>query len=951
MSQTVITQAFEELKAQEAANGGVLTLDEFVFASVPNLNITDPIDRTEGLPPAAQIVHRQAVSKTGMVNGNAVVYSVVLGADVGDFEFNWVGLLNKASGVVAMIVHAPSQKKIRTQSGQQGNVLTRSFLMEYNGASEQTQIITPADTWQIDFTARLNGVDERIRLENRDTYGPASFLKDGFLVAGANGNYQVKKGVAYIEGLRAELQFDQALAVAVRPSKIWLDVCWRGTLTSVWATATRLTVADNLSNYVEGDEQHYVFAIADILADGSVIDLRRNTPLAQVMELSAEPNTVPYFDKDTKLKMFAYQETPHVSPEMYGAKETISAADTQAIIDAFATAKAMGVGLKLSRLYKCAGNITLTSFISDVFGLGQGQTGIIFEPGCGFVVDNSSISGTRKAMRIINTSLRTRGAKDATALRFKGTHSAKYGEQLKLTDVLFATDETGAFGWDCCLHLDQASQVFMDHCSMSGLGAVPTNCCIRLTNQSRDINFTNGCASDFLDFMDVTSGSEGVTVAFNHIIAGQRGVISHDTGGNMIFILGNHFNTSISAVELGEGTGLGSNHCKIANNFCIVYNKPGDESKPYVAFDICSNENALSHNNVLLTGFTKDATHTRLRQNTGGTRSASGNTIANPISDGLTRSVVISSGAASNQIYGNQRIGMTLANDIIDNGTNTRYWLLDSDINAFLTSDLKLARLGAAGVRQIRAHTGLDTTTASGVIRFIGGAEGVANDAVVEITCRETVTKTLRPSTTNAYNCGVAGAAWAGGATQTAFTVTSDETYKTKPVMLARGTTQLSVTSGAGMMELPHADTILDAWSEVDFVQFKYLDRVEAKGEDGARWHFGVIAQRAIEAFARHGLDAFAFGFACYDEWGDQDEVVEFYEAIPDLFDGNGNLVQPGREAYSEIITPAKKAGSKFGIRYEEALVLEAALQRRNFERLQVLNSDIVSRIEALEAR
>ena len=58
MSQTVITQAFEALKAQEAANGGVLTLDEFVFASVPNLNITDPIDRSEGLPSAEQIVHR-----------------------------------------------------------------------------------------------------------------------------------------------------------------------------------------------------------------------------------------------------------------------------------------------------------------------------------------------------------------------------------------------------------------------------------------------------------------------------------------------------------------------------------------------------------------------------------------------------------------------------------------------------------------------------------------------------------------------------------------------------------------------------------------------------------------------------------------------------------------------------------------------------------------------------
>lgn len=301
MSQTVITQAFEELKAQEAANGGVLTLDEFVFASVPDLNITDPIDRNEGMPPSEQIVHRQSVSKTGMVNSNAVVYSVVLGADVGDFEFNWVGLLNKDSGVVAMIVHAPSQKKIRTQSGQQGNVLTRSFLMEYSGASSETQITTPADTWQIDFTARLNGVDERIRKENKDTYGAASFLKDGFLVTGANGNYLVKKGAAYIEGLRAELMFDQSVAVASRPAKIWVDVCWRGTLTSVWASATNITVADKLDNYVSGDEQHYVFAIADILADGSVVDLRNSSLVAQVAGLSAEPNTIPYFDKDAKL--------------------------------------------------------------------------------------------------------------------------------------------------------------------------------------------------------------------------------------------------------------------------------------------------------------------------------------------------------------------------------------------------------------------------------------------------------------------------------------------------------------------------------------------------------------------------------------------------------------------------------------------------------------------------
>ncbi len=51
---------------------------------------------------------------------------------------------------------------------------------------------------------------------------------------------------------------------------------------------------------------------------------------------------------------------------------------------------------------------------------------------------------------------------------------------------------------------------------------------------------------------------------------------------------------------------------------------------------------------------------------------------------------------------------------------------------------------------------------------------------------------------------------WSGGATQTAFSVTSDENAKGKP---------LEIT-----------DEILDAWSEVEFYQYQFLDRIEAKG-------------------------------------------------------------------------------------------------------------------------
>ncbi|EBS0583302.1 phage tail protein [Salmonella enterica subsp. enterica serovar Newport] len=274
MSQTTITLAFEQWKAQQGATGEPVLLDEFVFANVPALDPDQPVDRNETLPPAEQIVHRQAVSRKGVVNDNAVVHSVVLGADVGDFSFNWIGLINKASGTLAMIVHAPLQQKLKTAEGQQGNVLTRSFLMEYNGAQAETGINTPAETWQIDFTARMAGMDERQRLENIDIFGAAAFFGDGYLVGKSGNQFYVTKGTGYVAGLRTTLEENLNITVTTRPVKVWLDVCWTGTLTSVWGVQSRITVADNLADYVQNGVQHYVFAVAGIDENGNITDLR-----------------------------------------------------------------------------------------------------------------------------------------------------------------------------------------------------------------------------------------------------------------------------------------------------------------------------------------------------------------------------------------------------------------------------------------------------------------------------------------------------------------------------------------------------------------------------------------------------------------------------------------------------------------------------------------------------
>nr|WP_028985684.1 phage tail protein [Escherichia coli] len=274
MAKSVITSAFIRLKAQQAAEGTPVVLDEFIFANVPDLNPETPVSPDEILPPEDQIVHRQAVGKTGVVNENAVVYSVTLGAELGDFEFNWVGLVSKATSTLAMIVHAPTQKKIRTHNGNEGNVLVRSMLMEYSGAKEATGITTPAQTWQIDFTARLASMDERQRRENIDIYGNAAFFGDGWLITRSGNTYTVNKGYGYVQGLRAELAVSQPVSIPRRPARLWLDVCWTGTLTSEWEVQHKITVTDSLKDYQENGIQHYVTALADINAEGTVTDLR-----------------------------------------------------------------------------------------------------------------------------------------------------------------------------------------------------------------------------------------------------------------------------------------------------------------------------------------------------------------------------------------------------------------------------------------------------------------------------------------------------------------------------------------------------------------------------------------------------------------------------------------------------------------------------------------------------
>ena len=120
-------------------------------------------------------------------------------------------------------------------------------------------------------------------------------------------------------------------------------------------------------------------------------------------------------------------------------------------------------------------------------------------------------------------------------------------------------------------------------------------------------------------------------------------------------------------------------------------------------------------------------------------------------------------------------------------------------------------------------------------------------------------------------------------------------------------------------------ESLMKAWGKVNFKSFQFTDAVEKKGSEEARIHFGVIAQQVKEAFESEGLDASRYALFCYDKWDDEYEDVEVID-VEATYDEDGNELTPQvSHVEKKLVTPA---GDRYGIRYSEALALEAAYQR-----------------------
>ncbi|WP_051249655.1 phage tail protein [Maridesulfovibrio zosterae] len=272
---SVITVAGENLIAAKQGAGQLLVIDKMIFANVPDVDPEVAVDRSSQKPAAEQIMQEYDIPAEYMayVSPNQVVYSAVLDSNDGDYDFNWIGLYSSAADVVVAITTLPTISKFKTAGQIQGNHLTRNFMLSFDGAAESTGMTVAADTWQLDFSTRLSGLDERDRKTNRDIYGRARFWKDGFKLINTEGSYTLSSGVAYVEGIRIDLDNPFPVSGARLPKSIWLDVSLSPQGSTVVAKAVPV-YGDNFEDNIQDGIKHYFVKVADVDATGKIVDRR-----------------------------------------------------------------------------------------------------------------------------------------------------------------------------------------------------------------------------------------------------------------------------------------------------------------------------------------------------------------------------------------------------------------------------------------------------------------------------------------------------------------------------------------------------------------------------------------------------------------------------------------------------------------------------------------------------
>ena len=128
-------------------------------------------------------------------------------------------------------------------------------------------------------------------------------------------------------------------------------------------------------------------------------------------------------------------------------------------------------------------------------------------------------------------------------------------------------------------------------------------------------------------------------------------------------------------------------------------------------------------------------------------------------------------------------------------------------------------------------------------------------------------------------------------------------------------------------------NALLNAWEDVNLVQFKYNDAVDQKGNK-ARLHTGYVVQQIDEACKSHGVDISEYGLYCHEEYPQEIKEVEVEQE-------DGTKVKE-----TKVI---REASEHYSLRYTECLVVECAYLRKKNKELQEQLDKVIARLDKLK--
>jgi len=190
---------------------------------------------------------------------------------------------------------------------------------------------------------------------------------------------------------------------------------------------------------------------------------------------------------------------------------------------------------------------------------------------------------------------------------------------------------------------------------------------------------------------------------------------------------------------------------------------------------------------------------------------------------------------------------------------------------------------------------------------------GVTADGAAAVTTRLSIrqdgtgeyTGVWRPGANNTYTLGDASFRWSEVFATNGTINTSDETEK------------------QNLSDID--DALLDAWADVSWRLYKWKSAVASKGSS-ARYHAGLIAQEVRDVLLSADIDGTSYGLLC------RDDVVK--PIMGEVTDTEGRT--------STGVVGYESDGERWGLRYAECMVVEAAWCRRELLRLH-------ARVSALE--